>query len=78
MPEDLALTIHYEETDDGWVAAQLNEVPAAVSFGRTRPEAREAVLDALRELALSYLDVKPGGTVSGENEEVIRIHAAAL
>lgn len=74
MSEDVQLTIRYEQTDDGYVVARIAEVPAAVSFGRTREEARESVLDALRELALSYLEQPPEGS-DGESEPT-RIHAA--
>lgn len=56
MSEPLQLTVIYEEGEDGWVIARIREVPAAMSQGRTRDEARENVLDALRELVLSYLD----------------------
>jgi predicted RNase H-like HicB family nuclease len=52
----LHLTVVYEEGDSGWVIARIREVPAAMSQGRTQDEARENVLDALRELVLSYLD----------------------
>ena len=56
MTESLRLTVIYEQGDDGWVLARIREVPAAISQGRTREEARENVIDALRELALSYLE----------------------
>jgi predicted RNase H-like HicB family nuclease len=49
--DDIELTIAYEETDEGQVIARIVEVPAAMSFAPTREEAREAALDALRELA---------------------------
>ena len=52
----LHLTVVYEEGESGWVVARIREVPAAMSQGKTRDEARENVLDALRELVLSYLD----------------------
>lgn len=48
MSEPLKLTVVYEDGDDGWIMAQVAEVPAAVSQGRTREEARANVLDALR------------------------------
>lgn len=44
------LTIRYENAEDGWVAAQIVEVPAAISQGRTREEARVNVIAALRDL----------------------------
>jgi predicted RNase H-like HicB family nuclease len=47
--ETLRLTITYEEPDeDGWIVARVIEVPGAISQGRTREEARENVIDALR------------------------------
>jgi predicted RNase H-like HicB family nuclease len=48
MSESLRFTIVYEQGDDGWLVAQVKEVPGAVSQGRTRAEARENVIDALR------------------------------
>lgn len=73
--DDIELTIAYEETHEGQVIARIVEVPAATSFGSTRQQAREAALDALRELALSYLE-RPDATPAGEGAEVVRIHAA--
>jgi predicted RNase H-like HicB family nuclease len=49
MSETLRLTITYDEPDEeGWIVARFIEVPGALSQGRTREEARENVLDALR------------------------------
>ncbi|MDE3194682.1 MAG: type II toxin-antitoxin system HicB family antitoxin [Chloroflexota bacterium] len=43
------MTIVFEEPDDkGWIVARVLEVPGAISQGRTRQEARENVLDALK------------------------------
>ena len=47
MNESLHLTIRYEDAGDGWVMAQVAEVPGAISQGKTREEARANVLDAL-------------------------------
>jgi predicted RNase H-like HicB family nuclease len=44
------LTILYTEDETGMITAHIPEVPGAVSFGKTVDEAREMVLDALREL----------------------------
>jgi predicted RNase H-like HicB family nuclease len=44
------LTIVYEDAGDGWVSAQIAEVPAAISQGRTRAEARANVISALHDL----------------------------
>ena len=49
MSDTLQLTITYDEPDeDGWIVARVVEVPGAISQGRTREEARENVIDALR------------------------------
>lgn len=48
MSETLSLTIAYQDPDEeGWIVASVVQVPAAVSQGRTRAEARENVIDAL-------------------------------
>ena len=57
MSESLSLTIVYEQGDDGWIVASIPEVFGVHSQGRTREEARENVIDALREiLALRFGD----------------------
>ena len=49
MSDRLRLTIEFEEPDEGgWIVARVVEVPGAISQGRTRSEARENVIDALR------------------------------
>lgn len=43
------MTIAYDDPDeDGWIVARVVEVPGAMSLGRTRSEARDNVIDALR------------------------------
>ena len=49
MSDKLRLTIAYDEPDEeGWIVARVLQVPGAISQGRTREEARENVIDALR------------------------------
>ena len=49
MSDTLRLTITYDDPDeDGWIVARVVQVPGAMSQGRTREEARENVIDALR------------------------------
>jgi predicted RNase H-like HicB family nuclease len=60
VTEKLRLTITYEEPDEeGWIVARVVEVPGALSQGKTREEARDNVIDALR-LMLSPDDDDPG------------------
>ncbi len=50
----IELTIVYEHDEDtGWWTSSIPEVPGAISQGRSRDEAREMALDALRELSLA-------------------------
>jgi hypothetical protein len=44
----LRFTIRYSDGGEDWVMAQVEEVPGAISQGRSRSEARENVIDALR------------------------------
>ena len=61
------MTISYDEPDEeGWIVARVIEVPGALSQGRTREEARENVIDALR-LMLAPDDDDPA--VSGGRSE---------
>jgi predicted RNase H-like HicB family nuclease len=48
MSESVHLTIVYEQGEDGWIVASIPEVPGANSQGKSRQEARENVIDALR------------------------------
>lgn len=45
----MELTIAFDPPDEqGWILARVLEVPGALSQGRTREEARDNALDALR------------------------------
>ena len=69
MSEKLRLTIAYDEPDEeGWIVARVVEVPGAISQGRTRKEARENVIDALR-LMLSPDDDDPN-VAAGQSEQL--------
>jgi predicted RNase H-like HicB family nuclease len=76
MSEPLELTVIYEEDEDGWILARVREVPAAFSQGRTREEARDNVLDALRELVLSYLEDGGIPVPEGAKSESLRVTTA--
>ena len=68
MSDKLRMTITYDEPDeDGWIVARVVEVPGAVSQGRTRSEARDNVVDALR-LMLSPDDEE------GNADESLELH----
>ncbi len=77
MPmSSIDFTIAFEEPDEaGWVVARVLEVPGALSQGRTREEARENVLDALRTVLTP--DDELSGRRSGKDLEHLRFVAAA-
>ncbi len=50
MGVDREPTIVFEPAEEGGFTAYIPEVPGAVSEGETISEARDMVLDALREL----------------------------
>jgi predicted RNase H-like HicB family nuclease len=63
------LTVVFEPVEDGWVQARIAEVPAVITVGRDRSEARSMVEDALREYLLAVGDAKPSES-TGESEKV--------
>lgn len=63
MSDSLELTVRYEDAGEGWVTAQVLEVPGAISEGRGRVEARANVIDALRTV------LTPDEQLAGETSE---------
>ena len=51
-PHD-SLSIVYEPVESGWVQARIEGIPEVITADRTKDEARELVLDALREYLAS-------------------------
>jgi predicted RNase H-like HicB family nuclease len=69
MAASIDFTIAFDNPDEaGWIVARVLEVPGAVSQGRSREEARENVLDALRTV------LTPDEELAGEAEEADREH----
>lgn len=46
----MKFTAIIEKSDDGWYVGQVEEMPAAISQGKTIEELKENLLDALRLL----------------------------
>ena len=74
MSATLRLTVHYEDAGDGWVLATVSEVPGAISQGRTREEARENVIDALRTVLTP--DEQLAGQAPGGDDEPLTLTIA--
>jgi predicted RNase H-like HicB family nuclease len=76
MAASVDFTIAFEDPDeDGWIVARVLEVPGAISQGRTREEARENVVDALRTVLTP--DEELAGESSGADLEHVHFVAAA-
>ncbi|MDA8067493.1 MAG: type II toxin-antitoxin system HicB family antitoxin [Actinomycetota bacterium] len=72
MGDALAFTIRFSDGGEGWVMAQVVEVPGAMSQGRDRAQARANVLDALRLM----LSPEPAAA-SGPDSEVVQLALAS-
>lgn len=60
MTERLSLTAIYEPVENGWVQARIEELPEVITAAPTQGEAKELLLDALREYLLSLAqDARP-------------------
>jgi predicted RNase H-like HicB family nuclease len=76
MTASVEFTIAFEgPEEDGWIVAQVLEVPGALSQGRTREEARVNVLDALATV-LTPDEELAGHTENGDVEHMKFIAAA--
>jgi predicted RNase H-like HicB family nuclease len=71
----LHLTIRYSDAGDGWVTAQVVEIPGAINEGATRAEARENVVDAL-QVVLTPDEEFAGGTPSDGDTDSLTLTVA--
>jgi predicted RNase H-like HicB family nuclease len=69
VSDELHLTIRYSDAGDGWITAQIAEIPGAISEGKTRDEARANVLDAL-EVVLTPDEKLRGEPSNGDSESL--------
>lgn len=72
---EVHLTVRYSDAGDGWVTAQVVEIPGAISEGSTRDEARANVLDALQVLLTP--DDEFAGTPRSDDSEPLTFHLAS-
>lgn len=64
----IQLSIIYESVENGWTQARIAELPSVITAARTRAEAKDLVLDALREYLLSLTEDEQDS--EGEREPV--------
>lgn len=72
----IQLTAVFEPVEDDWVQASLVEWPAVITCGRTREEAHEMLLDAFREMVLSYTDQDAEPPVEADMTKSIQLTIA--
>ena len=65
----ISLSIVYEPVESGWVQARIEGIPEVITAGRSKDEARELVLDALREYLASIRD--NGDALDREQVELV-------
>lgn len=65
LTTQIRLTAVYEPVESGWTQARIEELPAVITAAPTVDEARELLLDALREYLLSL-----GGEQTVDAQEV--------
>jgi predicted RNase H-like HicB family nuclease len=71
-PPRISLSIVYEPVESGWVQARIEGISAVITAGRSKEEARELVLDALREYLASIGG--NGDAVDRERVDLVMAH----
>ncbi len=75
MSVQVSFTAIYEPVEDGWVQARIQELPAVITAGASLDEAKDLLLDALREYLLSLGEAEaPAGNghpVSRERLDIV-------
>lgn len=69
--EELTLTVVYESVDEGWVQARIAELPAVITVGHDKDEARVLVVDSLREYLLA--NAAELAATPGEQREELKV-----
>ncbi len=63
-------TAVFEHGENGWWIASALEIPGAFSQGKTIEEAREMLIDAIRELMLAQRDLMEAELA--EKQDIVR------
>lgn len=77
MTGQVRLTVRYSDAGEGWVTAQIVEIPAAISEGRSRAEARENVLDAFQVVLTPDEAFTNGRLGERDDSDVLTLNIAA-
>lgn len=69
-------TVVYTPIEDGWIMAQVPELPGAVTQGRDMAEAREMIQDAVELLLQSYREHAENDAPSNAIWETLSVDVA--
>jgi predicted RNase H-like HicB family nuclease len=69
-------TVVYTPIEDGWIMAQVPELPGAVTPGRDMGEAREMIQDAVELLLHSYRENAAKHAPNGAIWETLSVDVA--
>lgn len=72
MTARVAFTAIYEQVENGWTQARIAELPGVITAAPTLDEAKEMLVDALREYLLALRE--DGGTPDGSPPEITTGH----
>lgn len=75
--EALNLTALFETVENGWVQARVPEIPGVITAAPTHEEAREMLLDAVREYLLSLLSSPLSAASSSAAQESLTVTLSA-
>lgn len=70
-------SVVYTPIEDGWIMAQVPEIPGAVTQGRDLEEAREMIQDAVELLLEAYRDQAIKSAPTGAIWETLSVEVAA-
>ncbi|HEX8856552.1 MAG TPA: hypothetical protein VF752_13230 [Thermoleophilaceae bacterium] len=74
MSERLSLTAVFEPVEDGWIQARIEELPEVITAAPSKEEAKELLLDALREYLLSLAqDTRPVAVSDRATKEALEL-----
>jgi predicted RNase H-like HicB family nuclease len=69
MASRISLTALYEPVENGWTQARIRELPGVITAAPTLSEAKEQLIDALREYLLALQDGEQTPTLNGSAEQ---------
>ncbi len=73
MPSRVSLTAVCEPVENGWVQARIAELPGVITAAPTPEEARDLLVDALREYLLALREEKGEWLGGGAAHGVIEV-----